>query len=67
VAVALARAAGLRRTVVERHPNLTEQPRLEYHQRILDLVAGRRKAIARQPQTQPARRQQQGRGLEIER
>jgi hypothetical protein len=28
----------LRRTVAERHPNLTEQQRLEYNQRILDLV-----------------------------
>jgi hypothetical protein len=53
----------------ERPPNLTERQRLEYNPRILDLVAERREAIAPQQQAQSpaARRQQQGRGLEIER
>ena len=42
-----------REYVAERHPNLTERPRLEYRQRMLGLVEGRREAMARQNQ-QPA-------------
>jgi hypothetical protein len=57
--------AGLRRTLAERHPNLTEQQRLEYNQTILDLVAERREAMARhKQQTSAARTFQQERGLE---
>jgi hypothetical protein len=62
--------AGLRKTVAERHPNLTERQRLQYNQRILDLVAERREAMDRQKQAQtpPARSQQQernyGQGIE---
>ena len=58
----------LRRTVVERHPNLTEEQRLKYNQRILDLVADRREEMARQNQAQtPACCPEQARGMEIER
>jgi hypothetical protein len=58
--------AGLRRELAERHPNLTERQRLEYNQRILELVAERREAMARQKQQQlpPARRRGQEQGLE---
>ena len=57
----------LRRTVAERHPNLTEEQRLKYNQRILDLIADRREEMARQQQQAqplPARSQEQGRGIE---
>jgi hypothetical protein len=59
-----------RKPVAERHPKLTEPQRLEYNQRILDLVAERREEMARQKQqaqAQPTRSQEQGRGMEIER
>jgi SUMO ligase MMS21 Smc5/6 complex component len=39
-------------TVGERHPKLAEQQRLEYHRRVLDPVAERREAMARQKQQQ---------------
>jgi hypothetical protein len=57
--------ASLRRELAQRHPNLTEMRRLEYNQRILDLVAERRQEMARQKQrTPPARSQVQARGIE---
>ena len=57
--------ASLRKTVAERHPHLTEQERIQYNQRILDLVAERREEMARQKQQTPACwGQQQEQGIE---
>jgi hypothetical protein len=54
----------LRRTVAERHPNLSPEERQHYERRVQELVSERRQQMAWQPTT-PARspQQEQSRGL----
>lgn len=61
--------ASLRKDLAIRHPDLTEQQRRDYEERIASLVADHRAALARHQQCpqQPARSQEQSRGMEVER
>ena len=56
--------ASLRRQLAERHPTLTDQQREHYEQRIVKLVSDYRQNQAQQQPQQPARSQEQGRGIE---